>query len=162
MQFEHTGKDDFPYLVTFEGDEIKTVCAVFREEMFDHAKKGNVGSISDYDADMGDWDDMLDTLPTKLNSVDRMIERLERFHDATDDAIVSFAQEATWPPFLNDDIIVRRRMGKHALELANQLSELSSQTPHLRDINVEAVDFEAELARLTETEEPQNDSNDED
>ena len=159
MQFEKTDDSSHPYRLIFEGAEIETVKASFREEMFKHAKKGNVGSISDYDTTMADWSYDQELMTTRLISPDRFAERLEDFHEYTDEAIVDIALESSTPPFLNDDIILRRSLGAHALELANQIREEAAKYQQISEEAIEAVDMDVEFSGLLGDEDP-SDSDD--
>lgn len=150
MKFEETGEASHPFKVTFEGDEIDVVKAVFREEMFNQALKGNVGSISDYDVTMADWDGAKETLPTRIINPHDFAQKFEDFDDATGDAIVDIAQEASVPPFLNDDIILRRKMGKQALDLANTIRSEAAKLSPLQSVDLDSLDLDAEFGSLLE------------
>lgn len=148
MQFEKTGDSAHPYLLTFEHDEIDTVKAVFREEMFKNAQKGNVGSISDYDVTMADWSNTKETMRTRVTSPERFAERLEEFHGATGDAIIDVAHESGTPAFLNDEIPYRLALGGRALELASQIRQHVTEQTALTEAEIVAFDADTELSNL--------------
>lgn len=148
MEFEKTGDREHPYKITFEGEEIEVAKSVFREEMFRHAQKGNVGSISDYDMEMADWDEGFEKLPTRIISASDFAQKFEDFHDATDDAIIAIAHESGTPPFLNDEIIIRRNMGKQALELANKIRAEYAKHTDLGSIDIGEIDIDAGISSL--------------
>ncbi|MBI4033449.1 hypothetical protein HY379_00440 [Candidatus Saccharibacteria bacterium] len=161
MQFEKIGERSHPYMVTFEGDEIEVAKAVFREEMFHHAKKGNVGSISDYDVRMADWDVLSETLPTKIINAIDFAQKFEDFYDATDDAIVEIALESGTPPFLNDEIVLRRTMGKQALELASKIKQEVAKQTGLGEVDISQIDIDAGISSLLNGERSTEEDSDE-
>jgi len=159
MQFEETGNISHPYKIVFEGEEIDVAKAVFREEMFNQARKGNVGSISDYDVEMASWDDLSETLPTRIVSAGDFAQKFEDFHDATDDAIVEIAHSAGAAPFLSDEIVLRRTMGRQALELAGKIRQEATKQIGLDEVDISEIDIDAGISSLLNGERsPEGDS----
>lgn len=121
MEFRDTGRDEHPYELMFEVDEIEVVRAVFRELIFRLAQKGNPGSISEFDLSLADWDDESGPRSALITSYEDFAELFEDFYGNTNDAIVEIARESADPPFLNDYIILRHDLGERALKLAEEI-----------------------------------------
>lgn len=117
MKFEETGNINYPHKLTFQGEEITIIRAVFKEYIYNLARKGNTGSISDYDVWVAGWIYGKDQAML-VRSYESVVEKLETFSSATDEAIGEIPQITGVSPFANRDIPKRYKLGKAALDLA--------------------------------------------
>lgn len=141
MKFEETGDAEHPHRLTFEGDEVETVRAAFREEIHNLARKGNVGSISDYDATVAGWEDESQAEALRVCHYTSITDRLEGFHFSTDDAIVEVTEVSGVPAFDNEDIYRRYQLGQRALELAAAIHQAATPEGRAEILATELAEY---------------------
>jgi hypothetical protein len=123
MRYEKTGEAGHPHRLVFEGSEVGIVRAVYREAIYNLARRGNAGSISDFDASIAGWDDKEKTMTLRIVDPTSVTDRLEEFHANTGDAITEIPEATAVPPFESDDIHKRHILGQKALGLAEAIHE---------------------------------------
>ena len=147
MEFDESGNPQHPHKLTFEGEEVGVVRAVFRELIYNLALKGNSGSISSYDAKVANWEDYSEDerRAVLVHHYENIVERLEEFHENTDDAISEIPDITGQAPFLNEEISLRHELGERALILANQIRGKASE--HFSRVKPD-VDVDKEFSGL--------------
>ncbi|MBA3757835.1 hypothetical protein H0X09_03150 [Candidatus Saccharibacteria bacterium] len=134
MNLEKTGDADHPYKLTFDEDEVEVVAAVFKEEIFQLARKGNTGSISGFDRYLASWEEG-EQRSAKIIDAEDFAEKFEDFHQRTDESIIEIAQESATPPFMNNDIVYRYALGSKALKLAQAIREKAAPDLIIEDLD---------------------------
>jgi hypothetical protein len=142
MRYEETGKADYPHRLVFEGPEVGIVRAVYREAIYNLARRGNAGSISDFDASIAGWEDKAEEMAIRVGDSTSVTDRLEEFHANTGDAITEIPEATSVPAFESDDIHKRHILGQKALDLAEAI--------HEEAIAGSADGLEAEVAEFIE------------
>jgi hypothetical protein len=140
MKYEQTGDELTPHKITFKGEEVPLVRAVFREAIYNLARKGNPGSISGYEATVAGWKDGQRKGSVSVISYVSVTDRLEEFHTNTGDAITDIVDVSGIPAFENDAIHRRYMLGQRALLLAGEIEAAALQRVSAQAIE-EAADF---------------------
>lgn len=142
MQFGKSGDPERPFRITFEGDEVDVVRAAYRELIHNLASRGNTGSISEYETVVAGWEEGGDRAVIIQNFVD-ITERLDEFHENTDEAIAEITEVTAVPAYANEHIHKRYMLGKMALQLADDVRAAAT-------LEVNTDGLEGELAQLVE------------
>jgi hypothetical protein len=123
MKFEEKPGSEHPYEVTFIGEEIKIIAAAFSERIYQLALRGNIGSVSLFDAALAGWEPTRKGQKASIGCAEDLTEVLDSFHENTGDAITSMPGDINVPAFANRYIAKRHQLGTKALELAEQIRE---------------------------------------
>jgi hypothetical protein len=143
MEFGQAGTPKHPHHLIFEGWEVGLMGAVFRETIYNLARRGNTGSISEYDASVAKWDNDATQGEMLVLDYTSVTEKLEEFHSNTDSAIGEIAELTGLPPYDNDYIPIRYDLGQKAHKLAEAINREA--------ISVTSTDrLDEELAELAE------------
>ena len=148
MKFEVLEEEYSPYRITFEGKEIDVIAKAFMEDISLRIQKGNTGSYTEFDKRLAKWErDDEDIKIERFPSYISLAEKLEAFHDRTDDMLFEMASEKTIPEHLKTHIIDRDNLGKLALKMAINLRESGiAAARNMPDPN--NLDLDAELNDL--------------
>lgn len=129
MYLEDLGDESsHKYQLTFSGDEVETVGAVWRERLYWLKTKGNCGSMGEFDAYIANWGGA--NRSSKKSRIERAVKifsaiefasELEIFSERTDEAVGDLPEQTGIPPFRNRDISKRIQLGERALQLANEI-----------------------------------------
>jgi hypothetical protein len=126
MELRPSNNENFPIKLSFIGEEVTILSAVFKEHIHDLITKGESDSIPDFMLVLAGWTDQ-DT-ENGLTSIDLDVHThltvpLHNFYDRTRDAIGEMASSGGLPPFNNPLIVKRYKLGHSALKLANDIEE---------------------------------------
>ncbi len=151
MQFERTDESEYPdhpYRIKFDTvEEVEIVRSAFREIIYRRARTGNSGSISKFDLHFIEKIGTRDAGSTVLakRSLLKLIDTLEEFHENTDDALTEIPDVSMEPAYTNDHLLERSRLGREALELANQIKSAESSLIGEDETEATVRRFRAEL-----------------
>jgi hypothetical protein len=123
MKFEENPGSEHPYEVTFIGEEIKVIASAFSEHIYQLALRGNIGSVSLFEAALAGWEPTRKGQKASIGRAEDLTEVLDSFHENTGDAITSMPGDINVPAFANRYIAKRHQLGTKALELADQIRE---------------------------------------
>jgi hypothetical protein len=136
MQFEKLPEgSEFEAKISFdEAEEAETVRAVYREQITEWVKLGNIDSISTHERFMSDYgiDDEYPYVVFKRTSL--IMNRLREFHERTDEAIIGIAHSGEIPPYDNFYITERIDLGNRALQLAMKVGEEAMMGDDIRKV----------------------------
>lgn len=93
MKFEKLSADsEHECAIAFDSEEeAELIRAVYGEHVVNLAKKGNVGSISQFDRKMATYGNGGKYESMRFISADRLIGMIEDFHENTDEAVTEIA-----------------------------------------------------------------------
>lgn len=140
MQFGESGNPEHPLAMTFEGDEVEIVRAVFREYIYSLASHGNTNSISAFDANVAGWETGQDRVVHVQDHME-MTDRLDAFHDGTGEAIAEIAEVTGVPAHANEYLHERYLLGELAFKLAEDIREWAELGTSTSRIEAEFADI---------------------
>jgi len=126
MDFELTNHETTPQSLTFAGDEIQLMAAVYTETMYVRALRANSSSISPNDAWIANWVRQ-EARTVRAANHNSIADVLREFHERTDDAMTEIPQAVGAPAFRCRDLVERFRLGAKALELAEEIEHKAAQ-----------------------------------
>lgn len=143
MKFDKTTDTERPYQYTFENHEPDIIRAVYREDIVLAVQKGNVGSVSNHELWVSSWQNSSENTEEnpfviKDNDPLELAHKLEAFYERTDEALIQIAQPEIFPAFANGQVGVRLKLGRLALELANEIRTAFEkvQSPPVEEVAV--------------------------
>jgi hypothetical protein len=136
MQFEKLPKDsEFDSKIAFDSEEeAEIIRAVYREQIVESAKRGNTSSVSSHHRFMSDYGLDGEYPLVAFKSTVRVISRLQRFYERTDEAVIDIANSNEVPPYDNFYIQDRMTLGESALELAGKIGEEALMDNHAQAV----------------------------
>ncbi len=135
MEFEFIENNpDHKIKIRFNDEEAEVIRAVYLEGINRDAKLGNT-TVSDFDWSMAGYG-MDENPPWKLFiSSERLIEKLNDFHERTDEVITEIALDCALPDYDNWQTLYRNSLGGKALDLANEL-EASTMPKDINEVDI--------------------------
>jgi len=120
MDFRLTNHETSPQALTFVGDEIGLMAAVYTEAIYVRALRGNSSSISGNDVWIADW---VRQEPRTVETADysSIADVLRDFHARTGEAMTEIPQAVLAAAYRCRDLAERFRLGARALELAEEI-----------------------------------------
>lgn len=145
MKFEETKNPEFPYLLTFEGEEVDIFRAVVTEDISLSAEKANTDSIREWELNLSRQHPNKDFPLASANYI-QIADRIKAFHERTDEMTVEIALNGLWPRFKNEFMAERKILGKKAGELA--LTIYQEAKKHNETKAIGHLDFEPDIDQI--------------